>query len=305
MNSRLLSCTTSPNSWSGLPELFPTRIRATGAGMRSVEHIKRYTSISTANDQGKTSAVNAIGLIAAALNNGATPGQVGTTTYRAPYAPVAFAALAGRDRGDLFDPARFTSIHHWHVAQGAEFEIVGQWLRPWYYPKDGESMDDAVRRECAAARASVGMMDATTLGKIEVRGTDAGEFLNRIYTNAFKKLAQDLSGKKLTTEKKVTTWLAKNAGIDTIETVLLYHVVPGATIASKDAVNADGAQLTTAQGGTITVDVIVKWLGLVKLVDQDPTDANPYLNPFALDINKGNKQIAHGITAVLRPVDLP
>ena len=116
-------------------------LRATGAGMRSVEHIKRYTSISTANDQGKTSAVNAIGVIAAALNGsdgtggGATPGEIGTTTYRAPYAPVAFAALAGRDRGDLFDPARLTSIHPWHVAQGAEFEIVGQWLRPWYYPR--------------------------------------------------------------------------------------------------------------------------------------------------------------------------
>ena len=164
-------------------------LRATNTGMRSVEHIKRYTSISTANDQGKTSAVNAIGLIATALNNGATPGQVGTTTYRAPYAPVAFAALAGRNRGDLFDPARLTSIHSWHVAQGAEFEIVGQWLRPWYYPRDGESMDDAVLRECTATRSSVGMMDATTLGKIEVRGVDAGEFLNRIYTNAFKKLA--------------------------------------------------------------------------------------------------------------------
>ena len=164
-------------------------LRATNTGMRSVEHIKRYTSISTANDQGKTSAVNAIGLIATALNNGATPGQVGTTTYRAPYAPVAFAALAGRNRGDLFDPARLTSIHSWHVAHGAEFEIVGQWLRPWYYPRDGESMDDAVLRECTAARSSVGMMDATTLGKIEVWGADAGEFLNRIYTNAFKKLA--------------------------------------------------------------------------------------------------------------------
>ena len=164
-------------------------LRATGAGMRSVEHIKRYTSISTANDQGKTSAVNAIGLIATALNNGATPGEVGTTTYRAPYAPVAFAALAGRDRGDLFDPARLTSIHPWHVAHRAEFELVGQWLRPWYYPRDGESLDEAVLRECAAARTSVGMMDATTLGKIEVCGTDAGEFLNRIYTNAFKKLA--------------------------------------------------------------------------------------------------------------------
>lgn len=164
-------------------------LRATGAGMRSVEHIKRYTSISTANDQGKTSAVNAIGLIATALNNGATPGQVGTTTYRAPYAPVAFAALAGRDRGDLLDPARLTSIHPWHVAHGAKFELVGQWLRPWYYPKNGESMDDAVLRECTAARTSVAMMDATTLGKIELRGGDSGEFLNRIYTNAFKKLA--------------------------------------------------------------------------------------------------------------------
>ncbi len=168
-------------------------LRATGAGLRSVEHIKRYTSISTANDQGKTSAVNAIGLIATALNGvnghgGATPGEVGTTTYRAPYAPVAFAALAGRNRGDLFDPARLTSIHPWHVAQGAEFEFVGQWLRPWYYPQGGESMDDAVLRECAAVRASVGMMDATTLGKIEIWGADAGEFLNRIYTNAFKKL---------------------------------------------------------------------------------------------------------------------
>jgi sarcosine oxidase, subunit alpha len=163
-------------------------LRATGAGMRSVEHIKRYTSISTANDQGKTSAVNAIGAIATALS-GATPGEVGTTTYRAPYAPVAFAALAGRDRGDLFDPARLTSIHPWHVAHRAEFELVGQWLRPWYYPKDGESLDDAVLRECTAARTSVGMMDATTLGKIELRGADAGEFLNRIYTNAFKKLA--------------------------------------------------------------------------------------------------------------------
>ncbi|HSU37278.1 MAG TPA: FAD-dependent oxidoreductase, partial [Propionibacteriaceae bacterium] len=165
-------------------------LRATGAGMRSVEHIKRYTSISTANDQGKTSAVNAIGLIAAALNgsdqgqperlDGATPGQVGTTTYRAPYAPVAFAALAGRNRGDLFDPERLTSIHSWHVDHGAEFELVGQWLRPWYYPRDGESLDGAVLRECTAVRSSVGMMDATTLGKIEIWGADAGEFLNRI-----------------------------------------------------------------------------------------------------------------------------
>jgi sarcosine oxidase subunit alpha len=161
--------------------------------MRSVEHIKRYTSISTANDQGKTSGVNAIGVIAAALRTAGEAsrgiGDIGTTTYRAPFTPVAFAALAGRQRGELFDPARVTSIHPWHVAKGALFEDVGQWKRPWYYPQAGEDMDTAVLRECAAVRDSVGFMDATTLGKIEIRGKDAGEFLNRIYTNAFKKLA--------------------------------------------------------------------------------------------------------------------
>ncbi|WP_186758989.1 2Fe-2S iron-sulfur cluster-binding protein [Arthrobacter alpinus] len=168
--------------------------RSTGAGLRSVEHIKRYTSISTANDQGKTSGVNAIGVIAAAFRQQGTVvdpdiGAIGTTTYRAPFTPVAFVALAGRQRGDLFDAARRTSIHSWHVDRGALFEDVGQWKRPWYYPQPGEDMDAAVLRECAATRESVGYMDATTLGKIEIRGQDAGEFLNRIYTNAFKKLA--------------------------------------------------------------------------------------------------------------------
>jgi hypothetical protein len=122
---------------------------------------------------------------------------------------------------------------------------------------------------------------------------------------AFRDLVRQLTGTRYANEKDVFTALVEAAGVNTVETVLLYHVVPGATITSRDAVNADGAKLTTAQGGTITVDVIVKGLGVVKLVDQDPTDANPYLNPFALNINKGNKQIAHGITAVLRPVDLP
>ncbi|NEA98734.1 sarcosine oxidase subunit alpha family protein [Streptomyces sp. SID13726] len=160
--------------------------RSTGAGMRGVEHVKRYTSLGTANDQGKTSGVNAIGVIAEAL--GGSLGEIGTTAYRAPYAPVAFAALAGRERGDLFDPERTTSLHSWHVAQGAEFEDVGQWKRPRYYPQTGEDMDTAVARECRAAREGVAFMDASTLGKIEIRGADAGEFLNRIYTNAFKKL---------------------------------------------------------------------------------------------------------------------
>ncbi|WP_030410521.1 sarcosine oxidase subunit alpha family protein [Streptomyces sp. NRRL S-1448] len=162
--------------------------RSTGAGMRSVEHVKRYTSLGTANDQGKTSGVNAIGVIAEALGAGASPGEIGTTAYRAPYTPVAFAALAGRERGELFDPERTTSLHGWHVAHGAEFEDVGQWKRPRYYPLPGEDMDTAVARECRAARGGVAFMDASTLGKIEIWGADAGEFLNRIYTNAFKKL---------------------------------------------------------------------------------------------------------------------
>jgi sarcosine oxidase subunit alpha len=160
--------------------------RSTGAGMRGVEHVKRYTSLGTANDQGKTSGVNAIGVIAEAL--GGSLGEIGTTAYRAPYTPVSFAALAGRERGELFDPERRTSIHSWHVAHGAAFEDVGQWKRPWYYPQPGEDMDSAVARECRAAREGVAFMDASTLGKIEIWGADAGEFLNRVYTNAFKKL---------------------------------------------------------------------------------------------------------------------
>jgi Fasciclin domain len=122
---------------------------------------------------------------------------------------------------------------------------------------------------------------------------------------AFRDFVRQLTGKSYASEKDVFNALVGRAGVDTIEKVLLYHVVPGATITSSDALNADGAALATAQGGTVKVDVVVKWLGVVKLIDQDPTDANPYLNPFALNINKGNKQIAHGITAVLRPVDLP
>ncbi|GAA0206115.1 sarcosine oxidase subunit alpha family protein [Glutamicibacter creatinolyticus] len=162
-------------------------LRATGAGMRSVEHIKRYTSISTANDQGKTSGVAAIGVIAAVLGI-EDPSEIGTTTFRAPYTPVAFAALAGRTRGQLLDPARITPMHSWHLEHGAKFEDVGQWKRAWYFPQGEEDMDAAVLRECAAVRDSVGMLDATTLGKIEIRGKDAAEFLNRMYTNGYSKL---------------------------------------------------------------------------------------------------------------------
>ena len=162
--------------------------RATGAGMRSIEHVKRYTSIGTAHDQGRTSGVNTAALVALALD-GPGVAEVGTTSHRPPYSPVSFAALAGRERGDLFDPERTTPIHPWHVEHGAVFEVVGQWSRARYYPRRGEDMDAAVDRECRQARTGVAMMDASTLGKIEVTGPDAGEFLNRIYTNAFAKLA--------------------------------------------------------------------------------------------------------------------
>jgi uncharacterized surface protein with fasciclin (FAS1) repeats len=120
---------------------------------------------------------------------------------------------------------------------------------------------------------------------------------------SFRKLAKDLTGTKFTTEKQVFNTLA-GLGIDTIETVLLYHVVPGATIDSKTALGADGVALTTAQGGKVTVDVIYPKLPIVQLRDQDPDAIDPFLNPTALDINKGNKQIAHGIVLVLRPINL-
>lgn len=173
-------------------------LRALGAGMRNIEHVKRYTSIGTGADQGKTGNVATSGLIARLLREGADgtsgvglptgPGDIGTTTYRAPYTPVAFAALAGRYRGDLLDPARHTAMHSWHVGHGAPFEDVGQWKRPWFYPRPGEDMAAAVARECRAVRENVGFMDASTLGKIEIRGADAAEFINRLYTNAFLKL---------------------------------------------------------------------------------------------------------------------
>ncbi|ONI88868.1 ferredoxin [Saccharothrix sp. ALI-22-I] len=162
-------------------------LRATGAGMQSPEHVKRYTTIGTGADQGRTSNVVALGVIASALGMG-SPGELGTTTFRAPYAPVTFAVMAGRNRGALHDPVRTTPIQPWHVTAGAVFEDVGQWKRPRYYPQAGEDMDAAVLRECHAARTGVGVQDASTLGKIEVVGADAGEFLNRMYTNAFKKL---------------------------------------------------------------------------------------------------------------------
>ena len=155
-------------------------------GYRSVEHLKRYTTTGMGTDQGKTSNVNALAILSETLR--ADIAATGTTTFRPPYAPATFGALAGRDIGELADPIRTTPMHQWHVEQGAPFEDVGQWKRPWYYPRRGESMREAVDRECLAVRNAVGILDASTLGKIDVQGADAAEFLERIYTNSWMRL---------------------------------------------------------------------------------------------------------------------
>jgi sarcosine oxidase subunit alpha len=155
-------------------------------GYRSVEHAKRYTTAGMGTDQGKTSNVNALAVLAEATGS-AIP-AVGTTTFRPPYTPVAFGALAARDVGDLADPVRTTAIHPWHEAHGAVYEDVGQWKRPWYFPCGAEDMHAAVRRECIAAREAVAVLDASTLGKIDIKGPDAAEFLERVYTNPWKGL---------------------------------------------------------------------------------------------------------------------
>ena len=121
---------------------------------------------------------------------------------------------------------------------------------------------------------------------------------------SFKLLAKDLTGKYQWSEKATFQALVDAVGVDTIEQVLLYHVVPGATIDSRTALKSDNASLTTAQGGAIKVDVLSKRFGIVKLRDQDRNDFDPLLVPGQLDINKGNKQIAHGILLVLRPIDV-
>ena len=161
-------------------------LEAVGDGLRSVEHVKRATYIGTAIDQGRTS-----GVLTAEIVNGALgwePGAQGPTNARPPYVPVPFSVLAGPYRGRLLDPERRTPVDPWHVVNGAVFENVGQWKRPWYFAREGEPMETAVLRECAAVRTRVGVMDASTLGKIEVVGPDAARFLDRMYTNRMSTL---------------------------------------------------------------------------------------------------------------------
>jgi sarcosine oxidase subunit alpha len=155
--------------------------RALGAGLRSVEHLKRYTLIGTGIEQGRSAKVNAAAVAAERL--GGSFATLATSTGRPPVEPILFAAVAGRATGPRYEPARTTAIHPAHQALGAVLEPVGQWLRPRYFPRPGESLDEAVKRESRAARQSVAMMDASTLGKIDVQGPDAAEFLDRLYLN--------------------------------------------------------------------------------------------------------------------------
>ncbi len=159
---------------------------STREGFESIEHVKRYTAMGFGTDQGKTGNVNGMAIVAKTL--GQTIAQTGTTVFRPNYTPVTFGAVAGSNKGALFDPKRFTPMHKWHVEHGAKFENVGQWKRAWYFPREGERMQDTLNRECVATRASVGILDASTLGKIDIQGKDAREFLGRVYTNAWAKL---------------------------------------------------------------------------------------------------------------------
>ncbi|MBI3370898.1 MAG: sarcosine oxidase subunit alpha family protein [Betaproteobacteria bacterium] len=155
-------------------------------GYESIEHLKRYTTLGMALDQGKTSSVNALAIAARML--GRPINELGTTTFRPPYRPIAIGALAGPETGLHFKPIRRSPMHELHARNGAVFTTAGFWLRPWYYPKPGESPRDAYIREADAVRKAVGMVDVSSLGKIDVQGPDAAEFLNRVYTNGFDTL---------------------------------------------------------------------------------------------------------------------
>jgi sarcosine oxidase subunit alpha len=139
-----------------------------------------------ATDQGKMSNINGLMIASDAL--GKEPPKVGLTTFRPPYTPTTFGTFAGYHKDATFELTRKTPIDPWAEAQGAAFEPVALWRRAWYFPKAGEDMHAAVRRECQATRASVGMFDASTLGKIEVAGPDAVTFMERMYTNPWAKL---------------------------------------------------------------------------------------------------------------------
>ncbi len=155
-------------------------------GYSSVEHLKRYTTLGMATDQGKTSSIPGLAVMAGLRGEGI--GAVGTTTFRPPFTPVPLGALAGREVGAHLRPTRHTPMHDWHVANGAEMMAVGAWMRPRAYYRPGESLRDAYVREAGTVRHGVGIVDVSTLGRIDVQGPDAAEFLDRVYANTFSTL---------------------------------------------------------------------------------------------------------------------
>jgi sarcosine oxidase subunit alpha len=150
-------------------------------GYESVEHTKRYTTLGMASDQGKLSNINGLAVLADALGNDIP--AVGTTTFRPPYHPISMGAIAGDARGELFKPIRKSPMHDWIDANGGHWEPVADWRRPYCFQKSGETVKEAVRREILNTRNAVGLLDASTLGKIIVKGPDAGRFLDMLYTN--------------------------------------------------------------------------------------------------------------------------
>lgn len=156
-------------------------------GFESVEHLKRYTTTGMGTDQGKTSNLNALSVMSDIRGVGVP--EVGTTTFRPPFTPLTFGSIVGHDRRQLFLQTRKTPMHDWHQHNEAVFEDVGDWKRPWYFPQGTETMHDAVQRECTEVRKNCGLLDASTLGKIDLRGRDSVRLLNMLYTNAWDKLA--------------------------------------------------------------------------------------------------------------------
>ncbi len=156
-------------------------------GYRSVEHLKRYTTLGMGTDQGRTSNVNGLAIMAA--HRGEAIPAVGTTTFRQPFTPIPMGAVGGLNAHDHVAPVRTSPLYHWHRDNAASFATAGQWMRAQGYPKDGENLEQATMREARHVREKVGIVDVSTLGKIDVQGPDAGEFLNRLYINGFAKLA--------------------------------------------------------------------------------------------------------------------
>ena len=155
-------------------------------GFESVEHAKRYTTLGMATDQGKLSNINGLAILSDALNQGIP--QTGTTTFRPPYTPISMSSIAGEARNETFQPIRKTPMHAWHDVNGAHWEPVGAWRRPYCFLKPGETVHDAVNREIKQTRDSLGLLDASTLGKIIVKGPDAGKFMDMLYTNMMSTL---------------------------------------------------------------------------------------------------------------------